>query len=153
VTLDGRPLSSAGMGQLPYPLQFLVVAVDGFLLGTRLLIHDRDPLFTSVVRDTLAAGGVESLRLPARSPNVNAFAERFIRTIKASCLERLVLVGDDSLRRAIREFVEHYHHERHHQGLGNQLILPRLAPGQPHGPISCRQRLGGMLKDYHRPAA
>jgi transposase InsO family protein len=71
---------------------------------------------------------VESLRLPARSPNVNAFAERFIRTITASCLERLVLVGEGSLRRAIREFVEHYHHERNHQGLGNQLILPRLAP-------------------------
>ena len=96
-------------------------AVDGFLLGTRFLIHDRDPLFTSAVRDTLAAGGVEALRLPARSPNLNAFAERFIRTIKESCLERLVLIGEGSLRRAIREFVDHYHHERNHQGLSNKL--------------------------------
>ena len=128
-------------------------AVDGFLLGTRFLIHDRDPLFTSAVRDTLAAGGVEALRLPARSPNVNAFAERFIRTIKASCLEWRFLIGEGSPRRAIREFVERYHHERNHQGLGNQLILPCLAPGRPHGPISCRQRLGGMLTYYHRPAA
>ena len=96
-------------------------AVDGFLLGKRFLIHDRDPLFTSAVRDTLAADGVEALRLPARSPNLNAFAERFIRTIKESCLERLVLIGEGSLRRAIREFVDHYHHERNHQGLSNQL--------------------------------
>ncbi len=128
-------------------------AVDGFLLGKRFLIHDRDPLFTSAVRDTLAAGGVEALRLPARSPNLNAFAERFIRTIKESCLERLVLIGEGSLRRAIREFVDHFHHERNHQGLSNQLILPRLAPGRPPGPIRCRQRLGGMLKYYHRSAA
>ncbi len=105
------------------------------------------------MRDTLAAGGVEALRLPARSPNLNAFAERFIRTIKESCLERLVLIGEGSLRRAIREFVDHYHHERNHQGLSNQLILPRPAPGRPHGPISFRQRLGGMLKYYHRSAA
>ena len=128
-------------------------AVDGFLLDKRLLIHDQDPLFTRAVRDTLAAGGVEALRLPARSPNLNAFAERFIRTIKESCLERLLLIGEGSLRRAIREFVDHYHHERNHQGLGNQLILPPPVPGRPHGPISCRQRLGGLLKYYHRPAA
>jgi len=108
---------------------------------------------TDAVRDTLAAGGVEALRLPPRSPNVNAFAERFLRTIKASCLERRVFIGEGSLRRAIREFVAHYHHERNHQGIGNQLILPRLAPGRPHGPTRCRQRLGGMLKYDHRPGA
>ena len=105
------------------------------------------------MRDTLADGGVEAVRLPPRSPNLNAFAERFIRTIKASCLERLLLIGEGALRRAIREFVDHYHHEQNHQGLGHQLILPCLAPGRPHGPISCRQRLGGMLTYYHRPAA
>ena len=73
------------------------------------------------MRDTLAASGVDAVRLPARSPNLNAFAERFIRTIRESCLERLVLVVEGSLRRAIRELVDHYHHERNHQGPGNQL--------------------------------
>ena len=121
-------------------------AVDGFLLHKRLLIHDRDPLFTHAVRDTLAAAGVEAVRLPARSPNLNAFAERFIRTIKESCLEGLLLIGEGSLRRAIRQFVDYDHRERNHQGLGNQLILPPPAPVRLHGPISCRQRLGGMLK-------
>ncbi len=126
---------------------------DGFLRGTRFLIHDRDPLFSRSVHDTLAAAGVTPVRLPARSPNLNTFAERFVRTIKESCVERLVLIGEGSLRRSVREFVDHYHHERNHQGLGNQLILPPATPGQPHGPIHCRQRLGGMLKYYYRSAA
>ena len=121
-------------------------AEDGFLRGRRFLIHDRDPLFTDAVRDTLAAAGVPPVRLPARSPNLNAFAERFVRTIKESCVERFVLIGERSLRRAVFEFVAHYHHERNHQGLDNQLILPPATPGRPHGPIRCRHRLGGMLK-------
>ena len=127
-------------------------AEDGFLRGRRFLIHDRDPLFTDAVRDTLAAAGVTPVRLPARSPNLNAFAERFVRTIKESCVERFVLIGERSLRRAVFEFVAHYHHERNHQGLDNQLILPPATPGRPHGPIRCRHRLGGMLKYYYRPA-
>ncbi len=129
-------------------------AVDGFLLGKRLLIHDRDPLFTRAVRDTLAAGGVETVRLPtARSPNLNAFAERFVRTIKESCLECLLLIGEGSLRRAIREFVDHYHHERNHQGLGNRLILPPATQRRSRGPVRCRHRLGGLLKYYYRRVA
>ena len=93
------------------------------------------------------------VRLPARSPNLNAFAERFVRTIKESCVERLVLIGEGSLRRAVREFVDHYHHERNHQGLDNRLIRPLFTAGHAHGPIHCRQRLGGMLKYYYRTAA
>ena len=127
-------------------------AEDGFLRGRRFLIHDRDPLFTDAVRDTLAAAGVTPVRLPASSPNLNAFAERFVRTSKESCVERFVLIGERSLRRAVFEFVAHYHHERNHQGLDNQLILPPATPGRPHGPIRCRHRLGGMLKYYYRPA-
>ncbi len=127
-------------------------AEDGFLRGRRFLIHDRDPLFTDAGRDTLAAAGVTPVRLPARSPNLNAFAERFVRTIKESCVERFVLIGERSLRRAVFEFVAHDHHERNHQGLDNQLILPPATPGRPHGPIRCRHRLGGMLKYYDRPA-
>ena len=121
-------------------------AEDGFLRGTRLLIHDRDPLFSHAVRDTLSAAAVTPVRLPARSPNLNAFAERFVRTIKESCLERMILIGESSLRRGVREFVEHYHSERNHQGLGNRLIHPRPTPARPCGSVQCRQRLGGMLK-------
>ena len=102
----------------------LTDASDGFLTGQRFLIHDRDPLFTVAFRETLAASGVQAVRLPPRSPNLNAFAERFVRTIKESCLDQMILVGEASLRRAVGEFIEHYHHERNHQGLGNQLIAP-----------------------------
>lgn len=131
----------------------LTDAEDGFLVGKRFLIHDRDPLFTAEFRSTLAAAGVESLRLPARSPNLNAYAERFVRTIKESCLERMILFGENSLRRATREFLAHYHRERNHQGLNNRLIFPSPAGAIPTAPIQCRQRLGGMLNYYYRQAA
>jgi transposase InsO family protein len=131
----------------------LTDAVDGFLVGKRFLLHDRDPLFTEAFRETLAATDVETLRLPPKSPNLNAFAERFVRSIKESCLNRMILVGEGSLRRAVREFVAHYHDERNHQGLGNVLILPRSVQTRGDDPIVCRERLGGLLKFYHRPAA
>jgi hypothetical protein len=83
----------------------------------------------------------------------NAFAERFVRSIKESCLRRLILVGDASLRRAVREFVAHYHDERNHQGLGNVLIFPSRVQARRDDPIVCRARLGGLLKFCHRPAA
>ena len=126
---------------------------DGFLSGKRFLIHDRDPLFTAESRETLAAAGVESVRLPARSPNLNAYAERFVRTIKESCLERMILFGEPSLRRVTREFLAHYHRERNHQGLDNRLIFPGLASTDLAAPIERRQRLGGMLNYYYRQAA
>jgi transposase InsO family protein len=126
---------------------------DGFLTGKRFLIHDRDPRFTDAFRETLAGADVQVVRLPARSPNLNAYAERFVRTIKESCLDRIMLVGEASLRRAVREFADHYHNERNHQGLGNQLIV-RLAEQPNHeGNIACRERLGGLLKYYHRAAS
>jgi putative transposase len=128
-------------------------ASDGFLMGRRFLIHDRDPLFTVAFRETLAAAGVQVVRLPPRSPNLNAYAERFVRTIKESCLDRMILVGEGSLRRAVGEFIEHYHRERNHQGLGNQLIVPVAAQTIGDGRILSRERLGGLLQYYHRPAA
>jgi transposase InsO family protein len=128
-------------------------ATDGFLRGKRFLIHDRDPLFTVAFGETLAAAGVQVVRLPAHSPNLNAYAERFVRTIKESCLDRLILVGEGSLRRAVAEFIEHYHRERNHQGLGNQLIVPLPARALGDGRVLSRERLGGLLNYYHRPAA
>ena len=128
-------------------------ASDGFLTGKRFLIHDRDPLFTVAFRETPGAAGVEVVRLLPRSPNLNAYAERFVRTIKESCLDRMILVGEGSLRRAVGEFIEHYHRERNHQGLGNQLIVPVAAQTIGNGRVLSRERLGGVLKYYHRPAA
>jgi putative transposase len=127
-------------------------ASDGFLTGTR-LIHDRDPRFTLAFRETLTAAGVQVVRLPPRSPNLNAYAERFVRTIKESCLDRIILVGEGSLWRAVREFIEHYHRERNHQGLANQLILPVVGQTRGGGRIVSRERIGGLLKYYHGPAA
>jgi transposase InsO family protein len=141
---------SAWMGQIG---RNLTDANDGFLTGKRFLIHDRDPLFTLAFRDTLASAGVQVVRLPPRSPNLNAYAERFVRTIKESCLDRMILVGEESLQRAVREFSEHYHRERNHQGLGNQLIVPAAPQTNYDGRIVSRERLGGLLKYYHRPAA
>ena len=126
---------------------------EGFLVGTRVLLHDRDPLFSDVFRATLAAAGVRTVRLPPRSPNLNAYAERFVRTIKEDCLNRLILVGERALRRAVDEFVTHYHHERNHQGRHNAILFPAAPIRRHDGPIACRPRLGGLLKYYHRPAA
>jgi putative transposase len=96
--------------------------------------------------------GVQCVKLPARSPNLNAHAERFVRSLKESCLDRLILFGEHSLRRAIHEFVAHYHHERNHQGIGNRLIEPSL-DRRATGLVSRRERLGGMLNYYYRGAA
>jgi transposase InsO family protein len=131
----------------------LTDSVDGLLAGKRYLIHDRDPLFTGEFLSTLKNAGVESLKLPPRSPNLNAHAERFVRSIKESCLQRLILFGESSLRTAIQNFVAHYHSERNHQGLGNRLIVPNHAHLGSAGAIQCRQRLGGTLNYYYRAAA
>ena len=101
----------------------------------------------------LKAAGVKPVVLPPKSPNLNAFAERFVRSIKEGCLNRIIFFGEQSLRRAITEFVTHYHEERNHQGLDNLLINPEEGVGQVVGQIECRERLGGMLKYYYREAA
>ena len=128
-------------------------AEDGCLRHIRVLIHDRDPRFRPAGRDTLPPADVTPIRRPARAPNLNAYTARFVRTIKASCLERLVLIGEGSRRRAVREFVAHDHHERNHQGLDHRLILPLSTAPPPRGRVPCRQRLGGMLHDDSRSAA
>jgi len=127
--------------------------VDGILGGKRYLIHDRDPLFTAEFLSTLETVGVKSVKLPPRSPNLNAHAERFVRSIKESCLDRMIFFGEESLRTGIREFVSHYHGERNHQGLGNRLIMPDQVAADHHEAILRRERLGGMLNYYYRAAA
>ena len=131
----------------------LTDSVDGLLTGKRYLIHDRDPLFTEEFLSTLKVVGVESVKLPPRSPNLNAYAERFVRSIKQSCLERLILFGETSLRTAVQKFVVHYHSERNHQGLDNRLIQPEPNHLGNTGEVQRRERLGGLLNYYYRAAA
>src|SRR5580692_3738548 len=121
----------------------LTDAEQGILTGKRYLIHDHDPLFTAEFLKMIADTGVESAKLPPRSPNLNTHAERFVRSIKESCLERLIILGEASFQTAIHNFVAHYHGERNHQGLGNRLISP--GPGRlgTAGEVQRRQRLGG----------
>jgi len=130
----------------------LTDAEDGFLRGVHYLILDRDPLYTGAFRDLLRGTGVKPLLLPARSPNLNAAAERFVGSIKSECLDRIVPLGEKHLRAAVHAFMTHYHEERPHQGLGNQLISPTTRLLGP-GPVRCRERLGGVLRFYYREAA
>ena len=97
--------------------------------------------------------GIESVKLPPRAPNLNAYAEHFVRTIKEGCLDQMIFFGEESLRQAIHEFVIHYHQERNHQGLDNRLITPMEATIDTAATIVRRQRLGGLLNYYHRTAA
>jgi transposase InsO family protein len=130
----------------------LTAAGDGFLRGMPHVILDRDPLDTAAFRRLLRDGGVKPLVLPAWRPNLNAFAERFVESAKSECLDRMVLLGEGHLRAAVREFLHHYHEERPHQGLGNELIAPKTTAIGP-GHVKCRERLGGLLKFYYREAA
>ncbi len=126
---------------------------DGFLKGKRILIHDRDPLFTKKFQSTLQSVGVRCLKMPKRSPNLNAYSESFVRTIKRECLDKMILFGEKHVRHVVNEFIDHYNKERPHQGLGNRLITEPEEPVPRDGPVLCRKRLGGLLRSYHREAA
>jgi putative transposase len=97
----------------------------GILGDCRYLLHDRDTKFTQSFRAIIASGQVEPLALPARSPNLNAYAERWVRSVKDECLSKVILFGERSLRQALSEYVDHYHEERNHQGKDNVLLFPR----------------------------
>jgi len=156
--LKTRSVAIAGIARQPdetwmtQVARKLTAAGDGFLHGIQHVILDRDPLYTAAFRRLLRDSGVTPVVLPAWSPNLNAFAERFVESAKSECLDRMVLLGEGHLRAAVREFVDHYHQERPHQGLGNELIAPKttvIGTGQ----VKCRERLGGLLKFYYREAA
>src|SRR6266446_5198544 len=125
----------------------------GYLGSCRYVLHDRDTKFCAAFRSALASGGVKTIQLPAKSPNLNAFAERWVRSVKQECLSKLILFGEGPLSRVLTEYSRHYHHERNHQGKGNQLLFPdgnekRLPKSHS---VECRHRLGGLLK-YYRSA-
>jgi hypothetical protein len=126
---------------------------DGFLAGIRYLLMDRDDKFCQDFRDLLGSEGVAAVRLPPRSPNLTPHIERFMRSIKEECLDRLIFFGESSLRHAVREYLAHYHGERNHQGLGNRILVPGDDVGRESGEIQSRERLGGLLRYYHRKAA
>jgi putative transposase len=125
----------------------------GALRDCRYLLHDRDTKYTQSFRAIIASGGVEPLMLPARSPNLNAYAERWVRSVKEECLSKVILFGERSLRRALSEYVEHFHAERNHQGRGNVMLFPRGTNIRRDGPVRCRERLAGLLHYYHQEAA
>ena len=126
---------------------------DGFLLGKRYLIMDRDAKYSTGFRQTLEREGVEAVRLPARSPNLSPHIERFMRRIKEECLLKMILFGQRSLENAVGQYLLHYHGERSHQALANKIIEPAPEVGRSEGEIQCRERLGGLLRYYHRDAA
>jgi len=129
----------------------LTDAVDGFLVHHRVLLCDRDTKWTDGFNRIIEGAGVEIVRTPVQAPNANAHAERFVRSIREECLDRLILFGERRLLRALDEYMAHYHRERNHQGLGNALIMPDAHPA-PGTHVRCRERLGGLLRYYHRAA-
>jgi transposase InsO family protein len=160
IHLESRRVSIAGITRHPDEPWMEQVARNatsqtwGSLNPCRYALHDRDTKFCAQFRTTLAAGGVKPIRLPARSPNLNAYAERWVRSVKEECLSKLILFGEASLRRVLNEFLEHFHTERNHQGKGNVLLFPsgQIGLRKPGSRIHCRERLGGLLK-YYRYAA
>jgi hypothetical protein len=126
----------------------------GCLRGCRYLLHDRDAKFCQSFRELIKTGNVNPLRLPARSPNLNSYAERWVRSVKEECLSRLILFGESSLRRALQQYIVHYHEERNHQGKDNRILFPSRPEARRNtGAVRCRERLGGLLKYYEREAA
>jgi transposase InsO family protein len=131
----------------------LIDEESGALASKRYLIIDRDTKYTRQFRRLVEEGGTEIIRLPPMSPNLNAYAERFVRSIKNECLRRMIFIGQASLRQAIGEYMAHYHEERNHQGLENRLIRPAPTHSANTGCIQRRCRLGGMLHYYYYRAA
>src|SRR5215471_17287228 len=126
---------------------------SGALGDSRYLLHDRDTKYTASFLAIIKSAHVKTLRLPTRSPNLNAYSERWVRSAKEECLSKLILFGERSLRRAMSEYVAHYHAERNHQGKSNVLLFPQVTNTRCDKAVECRERLGGLLRYYHREAA
>src|SRR5256712_5441160 len=160
IHLGSRQVHVAGVTPHPNEAWMMQIARNltmeecGFLSPGQYLIHDRDGKYCPAFQQLIDAAGVTRVPLPPRSPNLNAYAERWVRSVKEECLSRLILFGEASLRHALTQYVAHFHHERNHQGKGNVLLFPVVSPDTVHqGPMQCRERLGGLLKYYTRKAA
>lgn len=157
--LATRRVHLAGMTMHPDEEWLLQVARNvtdaevGFLRSKRYLLMDRDGKFSEMFRETLQAAGVKPVRLPPRSPKMNANIERFMHSLKEECLDRMIFFGEQSLQTATSNYVDHYLRERNHQGMDNRLLIPGREVGEKAGAVICRERLGGLLRYYHRQAA
>src|SRR6266545_1481664 len=160
IHLGSRKVHVAGM--TPHPNEAWMVQVArnltmeqwGFLSAGQYLIHDRDGKYCPAFQQIIDTAGVKRVPLPARSPNLNAYAERWVRSVKDEVLSRMILFGEGSLQHALNECVEHYHHERNHQGKGNVRLFPAVGQDtERQGAIQCRERLGRLLQYYERKAA
>ena len=156
IDLKSRAVTIAGITPNPNEAFMAQIArnltdpISGFLRGHQVLVCDRDTKYTAQFRNTLAASGVRVVFTPVMAPNCNAYVERFVLWIKSECLNRMIFFGEASLRKAVKNYVAHYHGERAHQGLGNERIHLTTASGS--GPVECVERLGGLLKHYRRAA-
>jgi len=159
IHLASRKVHVAGM--TPHPderwmvqiARNLTMADWGFLVPGQYLIHDRDSKYCPAFQHMIDAAGLTRVPLPPRSPNLNAYAERWVRSVKEEALSKLILFGERSLRHALTAYMTHYHAERPHQGKGNSVLMPVTRGPQREGPIQCYERLGGLLKYYCRDAA
>jgi transposase InsO family protein len=158
IDLKSRRVEIAGITAMPngewmrQVARNLVDCEEGFLANSGHLIHDRDPLFTHAFAGTLKRAGGNPVKLPIRSPKLNAYAERFIRSAKSECVGQVIPVGERHLWRVVSEYVAHYHRERNHQGIGNRLIDRGDGNLGGTGPIECHERLGRVLRYYARAA-
>jgi transposase InsO family protein len=160
IHLGSRKVHVAGVTPHPDAAWMMQVARNvtmeawGFLAPGQYLIHDRDGKYCPAFQQIIDTAGVTRVPLPPRSPNLNAYAERWVRSVKDEALSRMILFGEAALYRVLNEYMEHYHHERNHQGKGNMLLFPAVSQDTAHaGPIRCRERLGGLLKYYTCEAA
>lgn len=158
IDLSTRRVEIAGISSAPHGawveqvLRRQIDDFDGFLRNHKFLIHDRDPLFTKSMAEMLASAGVKSIKLPPKSPNLNAYAERFVRSIKSECLDRIIPIGEKHLWRAVDAYVQHYNRDRPHQGVGNVVLDPSFEPADPEDKIICDEQLGGLIRAYPRAA-
>jgi putative transposase len=133
----------------------VTMADTGFLNGCRYLLHDRDAKFCATFDAIFQAVGVKVVKLPPRSPNLNAHCERWIRSVRTEVLSKMIFFGERSLRHCLDIYVSQYHTERNHQGKANVMLFPLLADriGEFSGSVRSRERLGGLLRFYYREAA
>ena len=125
---------------------------NGFLNGKKYIIHDRDPLYkTKEFHQILISSGIKPVKLPPRSPDLNSYAERFVKSVKSECLNYLILSSVEQLEYVLKNYCDYYHHERIHQSLGR--IIEPIHRIDDSADITCIERLGGLLKSYHRLAA
>jgi transposase InsO family protein len=160
IRLSTREVHVAGMTPHPNEAWMAQIARNvtmadwGFLSSGQYLIHDQDGKYCPAFQRILDEAGITRVPLPPRSPNLNAYAERWVRSVKEEALSRLILFGERALQHTLTEYVKHFHQERPHQGRGNVVLMPAPSrAGVCPGPPRCRERLGGLLKYYYREAA